>query len=288
MRGPDRGRAATSPGDAVKEVPCDERQFFESYLRATVHGRPTDRTTIGAISEPECRFHYNAVENSIIRVMMRLEPPPSGAMLEAWQALQKRRGRALLDVGSGVGHWIDFFQEVFAVTSVVGVEFTDGMAEFLREKYRERDDVHILQGDIADTSIIQDDFISRFDFVSAIGVLFHIIQDERWEQAIHNVSQVLKPGGLFFAGGDFGTETKNVQFHKVDVFSTWMEQRQAKPVDQELRVNKRIRSLSQWLSTASNCGLECVDLVRTDCDVAISTPENDLLVLRKVAASGID
>lgn len=288
MRGPERARSANPSIDAAKAVPCDERQFFESYLRATVHGTPTDRTTIGAISEPECRFHYNAVENSIIRVMMRLEPPPAGALLEAWQALQKRRDRALLDVGSGVGHWIDFFQEVFAVTSVVALEFTDGMADFLRQKYRDRDDVRVLQADVAEASIVQEGFVGRFDFVSAIGVLFHIIQDDRWAQAIRNLSQVLKPGGLLLAGGDFGVESRNVQFHNVDVFSTWTEQQRAKPVEQELRVNKRVRSLAHWLDVASTCGLQCVDLIRTDYDPGISTPENDLLVLRKTTASDAD
>jgi hypothetical protein len=32
-------------------VPCDERAYFESFYAATVRGQPTDRMTIGMVTE---------------------------------------------------------------------------------------------------------------------------------------------------------------------------------------------------------------------------------------------
>src|SRR2546429_8633811 len=37
----------------------------------------------------------------------------------------------------------------------------------------------------------------EYDFVSAFDVLFHIVEEERYEQAIRNVHALLRPGGLF-------------------------------------------------------------------------------------------
>ena len=120
----------------VRHVPYDERTFFESLYRATAREGPlNDRHTIGHISEPEARFHYNAVENSIIRAVLRREPAPAGALLHAWRLTQQRRRLRLLDVGAGTGHWVDFFRETFFVSDVVAVEIVGELATWLREKY---------------------------------------------------------------------------------------------------------------------------------------------------------
>ena len=64
--------ASSLQRDGVRHVPYDERTYFESHYRATAREGPlSDRHTIGHISEPEARFHYNAVENSIIRAVLR-------------------------------------------------------------------------------------------------------------------------------------------------------------------------------------------------------------------------
>src|SRR5690606_4831740 len=72
--------------------PCNEKSYFDSYYKATVDDplSVTDRMTIGPISEMESRFHYNAVENSIIRALAQHSPPPAPAMVQVWQSLRKR------------------------------------------------------------------------------------------------------------------------------------------------------------------------------------------------------
>ena len=274
---------ASSRGQAPqREVPYDEKLFFESFYKASVRGAVSDRVTMGSISDPEARFHYNATENSIIRALLRREPPPEGAMVETWRFMEQRRRRRLLDVGSGTGHWIDFFREAFLVSEAVGVEITAEMGAYLRDKYQDDPAVTILESDIADPAFSPEAIGGLVDFVSAIGVLFHIVDDERWRRAVKNLAGVLKPDGLLLVGGDFGAETANVQFNKIDEFSSWAEH-DGMPDGPERRVNKRVRSLGHWHRVAAGCGLEIVDLVRTDQERFITTPENDLLVLARGA-----
>jgi SAM-dependent methyltransferase len=271
---------------AAREVPHQEKEFFESFYRASVRGQPLDRMTIGPISDPEARFHYNAVENSIIRALLHRSRPPRGETIEAWRLVQQRQRRRLLDVGSGTGHWIDFFRQVFFVHEAIGIEISSQMAEHLRQKYAAEPAVRILETDIVADDFAADLLGGPVDWVSAIGVMFHIVDDDRWRRALANLAGVLGPGGLLFAGGDFGAETRNVQFHRSDTFSSWKEFRSAEGRAGEVRVNKRVRSLGEWDDAARACGLRIADLVRSDSDAAITTPENDLLVLERVANPG--
>jgi SAM-dependent methyltransferase len=262
-------------------VPHDEKEFFESFYRASVRGEPEDRMTIGPISDPEARFHYNAVENAIIRALLRRSPPPAPAMVEAWRTLQKRAGLRLLDVGSGTGHWIDFFRDVFHVAEAIGIEIAADMAEHLRRKYAGIDAVTILTADVADPGFDSERIGGPVDYVTAIGVMFHITDDARWRRALANLRDLLKPGGLLLVGGDFGSRTENVQFHRSDRFSSWREFHAAVGTEGEVRVSRRLRSLTLWSEVAAELELRIVDVVRADREPLISTPENDLLVLAR-------
>ena len=268
-------------GAGVRHVSYDEKAYFESFYRAGSRDEDMpDRVTLGAVTEPEARFHYNSVENAIIRAYVRVNPPPPSVMSSAWHALQKRSNLRLLDVGSGTGHWIDFFFSTFFVSEATGLEITDNMCEFLRRKYEGRRDVRIVSADIASPSFDVTHLGGRVDYISAIGVLFHIVDDGRWRAAVRNLASALSPDGLMFIGDEFGVETRSVQFHKSDHFTTWREHDQAIGVQGEVRVNKRVRSLADWQHAASEAGLSIVDLIRTDSDPAITTPEADILVLR--------
>ena len=92
--------ASSLQRDGVRHVPYDERTYFESHYRATGREGPRSDRTPSAHLEPEARFHYNAVENSIIRAVVRRAPVPTGAMLHAWRLAQQRRRLRLLDVGA--------------------------------------------------------------------------------------------------------------------------------------------------------------------------------------------
>lgn len=272
--------AVGSSTEGVQEVPYDEKTFFDSFYSASVRGDPEDWMTIGAITDVEARFHYNATENAILRAFSRLHPPARGGMIAAARMLGRRRGARLLDVGSGTGHWIDFFREVLYASEVHGVEIAERMAGYLREKYAADDGVHISQHNIAE-EFGPEQIGGDVDWISAIGVMFHIVDDARWRAAMRNLAACLRPGGLLFVGGDFGAESRNVQFHRSDEFRSWREFERAEAEADTRRVNKRVRSLAAWTALAGRLELELVDLVRTDSEPLFLTPENDILLLRR-------
>lgn len=269
-----RIRTTGSSPSSGKTKTLDGETFFTSFYKSSVTGEPDDRATIAEVTEVESRFHYNATENAIIRGLVHRDPIPEQAAL--WQLFQKRREWHVMDIGSGAGHWIDFYKTVFHAAHVTGVEFVPQIAEFLEKRYSDDDSVRILRKDITapDFSIE-----NEFDIISAIGVMFHIVDESQFVQAMQNMTMALKPGGVMVIGGDFGPETREVQFHKHNEFESWQEH---DALEQEANiVNKKIRSLADWHKTANTCGLLIEDLVRTDADWAISTPENDILIMAK-------
>ena len=183
-----------------------------------------------------------------------------------WRFAQGRRAWNVLDVGSGTGHWVDFYLDVYLAKAVTAVEFVPQMAEFLRGKYAARPEVTVLQADIADDPLPA----REFDIVNAIGVMFHIVNDSLWRQAVANLLAALKPDGLCLVGGDFGEETRNVQFHRTDRFDSWREH-DAAPSPATL-VNKRVRSLQEWTRAAGELGASVVEVVRSDSSPDIRTP----------------
>ncbi len=249
------------------------KSFFSSFYKATAQGRIVDSMTIGTVSEPESRFHYNATENSIFRCLTR-HLPIGNQSPSVWRLVQRRRAWNVLDVGSGTGHWVDFYLDVYLAKSVTAVEFVPQMADFLRSRYAARPEVTVLQADVATECLTA----SQFEIVNAIGVMFHIVNDDLWKQAIATLLAALKPDGLMLIGGDFGEETRNVQFHRTDQFESWREHDAAQ--SPAALVNKRVRSLQDWTRVAAEFGADIVEVIRSDSAPGIRTPENDLLVLR--------
>jgi SAM-dependent methyltransferase len=285
MRDSDRQKGFR-PTDAgtdgqAREVPFDGRTFFESFYAANVDGEPEDHMTIGWITEAEAAFHYNVVENGIIRALLRRSPPPANAMVPAWRAAMRRSGRSLLDVGSGTGHWVDFMRRTFYVKRCAAVELTERMSSFLQQKYADTPEVTVLRADIADPGFGPDRLGGPVDFVTAIGVMFHIVDDERWSAAVQNLGRCLLPGGVLLVGEEAAARTANKEFHHTDAFGSWKEFRRAAPTEGEIRVNKRVRSIADWSRAAEAAGLRLIDVVRSDRDPVITTPENDLLVFEK-------
>lgn len=99
------------------------------------------------------------------------------------------RGARVLDVGAGVGFYVERWLRLGA--DVDGVDIADSAVRRLGPRYPganfERldisDDVAGLRGD--------------YDIVDAFDMLFHIVDDERHERAIKNVYELLRDGGYF-------------------------------------------------------------------------------------------
>lgn len=255
-----------------EKLDYNEGDYFESFYKVGADGCPDDRLTIGpTVTKTASRFHYNVVENAIIKSVAHHFELPYGRNVKAWEAFMERDGLRLLDIGSGSGHWIDFFRDALYVKEATGIEVAKNSAQELTKKYISSS-VEIINGDIGGDIKIN----GNFDFISAIGVIFHITDDRKWLKTLENFSKLIKPSGLIFIGGDFSYETKNVQFHAKDKFDSWSES----VVGDSVYVNKRVRSLADWHKATLDSGLKIVDVIRVDTDWAIHTPENDILVLQ--------
>jgi SAM-dependent methyltransferase len=237
------------------------KDFFESWHRA-LPSEVSDSGTISADSARlDTRYHYNAVENAILAYLAG-----SG----------RRRAGSVLDIGSGAGHWIDFYCDVLAAERVVGVELSSLAASQLAERYAEDPRITIVEADIAAAAPPID---GRFDVINAVGVMFHIVDDDLWARAVTNLARLLDDGGAIVVSGQFGLTTQNVQFHNTDQFASWEELRAAK--SEVALVNKRIRSLRRWKACAAQAGLRVDSVRRNHTPDGIQTPENNLLFLTR-------
>jgi SAM-dependent methyltransferase len=246
-----------------RQVPYDAKRFFESWHRASPASLSDADTIAAERGSLATRFHYNAVENSIIECLAGRNLP---------------RPVRVLDVGSGAGHWIDFYFEVFGAEEAVGIEISEPAVQALVERYADVPGVTIVEADIGDRGFELD---GEFEIVNAIGVMFHLVDDDRWERAVAALGRRLAPGGVFVVGGHFGHVTQNVQFHRTDSFSSWDDFRSA--AGEKALVNQRIRSLRRWRRCAARAGLRVAGVCRTRQSGSLQTPENNVLVLERDA-----
>ncbi|MGN6372020.1 MAG: class I SAM-dependent methyltransferase [Solirubrobacteraceae bacterium] len=96
----------------------------------------------------------------------------------------------VLDLGSGTGFYLGLWQEL-GVRERSGSDLASVAVAHLQEAYP---DAHVHQLDISgepDTLPVEE-----YDVISAIDMLYHVIDDQRYAQAMCNISRMLKPGGI--------------------------------------------------------------------------------------------
>ena len=235
-----------------RKTPYNAKKFFESHHRQELLCDFTDRNTISPDFNPLfARYHYNSVENSIIRYLVTRKMPAAPY---------------ILDIGSGAGHWIDFYLEVLRPERIVGMEISEPCTAALRKKYAGKENIDIIEADIASPDLTMKE---KFDLINAVGVMFHIVEDELLMQALKNISSRLKENGVVVVSGQFGWITRNTEF-----YCSSQPESQASAV-----FYKRIRSLSFWKDCAGQAGLKVERLQRTTQCQDIFTPENNILIL---------
>ena len=244
----------------IEQVKRKRQKLLVGMVRTYLRGRvrpATDRTWddwwSAGVSDIEsinpnfpalaARHHYTSVELLITRHLHSL-----GRDLE---------GAAVLDIGSGGGHWVDFYRSLGA-GRVVATDLAKASAEHLEERFADDGGVEVLHGSAEDVLIGQD-----VDVVNAIGVMFHIVDDERWRRALSAARQALRPGGLLIVGGHFGwLPPVNVQFSS------------------DGTVTKRLRPRRMWERELHTAGFSSVRVHRNPAYAFVSEdqPENHVLV----------
>jgi SAM-dependent methyltransferase len=102
------------------------------------------------------------------------------------------RNAHVLDIGSGTGFYIEAWLRQGA-RSIVGVDLTDAAVSQLRRRFP---DITFVRGDVGEDLPVPTRQ-GYFDAATAMDVLFHIVDDRRFNNALKNIAAQLRPGGTF-------------------------------------------------------------------------------------------
>lgn len=146
--------------------------------------------------------------------------------------IQPKAEAKVLDIGSGTGFYIDQWQQ-FGLRHISGADITRVSVEQLKLRFPQHQFFQLdIGGDIK--PFLQEN--GHFQLVSCLDVLFHIVDDSRFQQAIHNISACLEKGGYFVYSDNFverGTQrtTHQVSHSKKDLMQ-WIHKAGFEVVEQ--------------------------------------------------------
>jgi 2-polyprenyl-3-methyl-5-hydroxy-6-metoxy-1,4-benzoquinol methylase len=162
------------------------------------------------------RWAYEVRQTRFLDAVERLDLDPSTSRV--------------VDVGSGTGFYVDRWLQLGA--TVTGLDLTETAVDNLRRAYR---DATFLRADISDRSAVEQIGAGTVDVVSAMDVLFHVVDDAAFVAALANIRDLLRPGGYLLYS---------------DIFVHGPTQ----------RVTHRVsRSLAEITAAMSDVGLEIVE-----------------------------
>lgn len=118
----------------------------------------------------------------------------------------------ILDIGCGSGFYVDIWQQK-GVTYLTGIDITAISARELSAKYPNFD---FYEADITSPALINTFPLSqrKFDVITAFDILFHIVDDNKFEQAIKNISMLCSEDGLVFITDVFPHRKPYIIFHQ--------------------------------------------------------------------------
>ncbi|WP_322511219.1 class I SAM-dependent methyltransferase, partial [Chloroflexus sp.] len=98
-------------------------------------------------------------------------------------------GAQVFEVGCGTGFYTNYFAQ-HNVSNYLGLDITSISVKTLKRRYPS---FHFVCADI--TEFAPTNANSHFDIVFAADVLFHITEDEQFEEALYTIASCLKVGG---------------------------------------------------------------------------------------------
>ncbi len=104
-------------------------------------------------------------------------------------------GKQVLDVGAGLGYFVQQYINRGA-QFVTGVDITQVSVQELRRRFPGHE---FIQADISEAPMIP----REYDLVSAIGVMFHIVDDDRFLHALKNICARVKANGYLLIVDSF-------------------------------------------------------------------------------------
>lgn len=107
------------------------------------------------------------------------------------------KGKRVFDGGFGEGVYLNYWNQR-GVESVAGIDFSERAVASGKQRFPEYD---LKAGDLSRA----DDFtpFRRYDFVTAIDVLYHVVDDAAWSAALGNLLSLVAPEGYFIFSDKF-------------------------------------------------------------------------------------
>ena len=208
----------------------------------------SDRQTISSRKSVfTAKYHYASMEMQILKYLHN-----NGISVDQ---------SSVLDIGSGSGHWIDFYKSLGSL-KITGIDVSLASFNYLKNKYSEDANIEIHKGKALE---VIGELNGDYDLVNAVGVMFHIVDDSEWQRTIYSVGKMLKKNGLFVIGGHFGL---------FNVLSR---------MDKDGYINKRLRSKGRWVHTLRKAGFTSIKIYRNNAYLWINDtlPENSVLIATK-------
>ena len=117
------------------------------------------------------------------------------------------RGKQILDIGCGTGFYIDYWDRRGA-GGVVGLDITEVSVSRLTTIYPK---YNFIRADITAKAL---ELKREFDIITAFDVLFHIVDEDKFEQAISNIRRFCHKKTLILITDSFLTEPHPPGFHE--------------------------------------------------------------------------
>ena len=169
--------------DQTTDPAFDPDRYWEDRL--------SERYTLGATGWSGLGEGFNRWSYRVRRVVFHRAVRPQ---------LDNPSAMRVLDVGSGTGFYLEAWRRL-GVADVAGSDLTSAAVQRLSDRFAGMP-IHKL--DIGDAQI--DVPGAPFDAVSIMDVLYHIVDDARYGQALENLAGLLKPGGLLVLSENFVAE----------------------------------------------------------------------------------
>jgi 2-polyprenyl-3-methyl-5-hydroxy-6-metoxy-1,4-benzoquinol methylase len=124
------------------------------------------------------------------------------------------QGKKVLDIGCGTGFFSEFYLRNLA--HVTGIDITTTSVESLRDSLP---DGKFITMDFSAELTSKKEFENQFDIINMLNVIFHIVDDTKFERTLENLILCLKEGGYLllsdYRGDADVSPARHVKFRRL-------------------------------------------------------------------------
>lgn len=158
----------------------------------------SDTPDVSAVGHPELGS-YNRVAYRLRLATLRRAV---AAVCPAWPMV------SVCDAAFGVGYYLDFYARA-GVSRVAGIDLSPTAVRRAQARFPDYD---LFQHDLAQPLPLSP---RSFDLVTAIDVLYHIVDDARWELAVENLCALVSEKGALLITDKFPRDSAHQTFAHV-------------------------------------------------------------------------